>query len=204
MHAGSANHHEDGNRGSGEKSLFSCAHQIMNISASFPLVWLSSGRLGRCWTICQAEFKCRAALVLLQGLHCSASSPVLEVPHRGRTLRLPSHGADPPAGISAMSKWADHGQGVGGGCRGWPWGKSPLLHGLDGKCAAQQDSTSRELMKASSPQHSRCSSPAESTVKLCPCMDLCPFQYAASCTRVKRTLHPDIFSWESSSACAFS
>lgn len=26
-----------------------------------PLAWLSSRRRGRCWTICQLEFKCRAA-----------------------------------------------------------------------------------------------------------------------------------------------
>lgn len=40
-------------------------------------------------------------------------------------------GADPCANISAVSKGVDRDRGVGRGA--WPWGKSPLLHGLMAK-----------------------------------------------------------------------
>jgi len=109
LRAGSANHGEDGNPGSGEKNPPSHAHRTVNVSVSFPLAWLlSHGREGVGPPASQSSNPGQP-LALPRGL-CSEKPPP-----RGRSPLLPSRRADPCADIPAMAKWADCGQGMGRG-----------------------------------------------------------------------------------------
>lgn len=71
-----------------------------------PLAWLSSRRRGRCWTICQLEFKCRAA----PGPAAMAAAALRVLlsgnsPHRGRCLLFASQFLLYPGGQMVAELW---------------------------------------------------------------------------------------------------
>lgn len=130
MDAESANHHEGGNSGPGEKNSSSSAHQMKIVLLWFWLAWLSPRKPGKCWTMDLLEFKCGAALGPALGAETAVTSPFWVVSLQRQVLSFPFM-------EQIVCKHSCHAQ-VGGlwlGCgkEAWPWWNSPLGHGLMAK-----------------------------------------------------------------------